>query len=345
MEVYIILERNRLPCYALIVLLMTLYFGLFSTSVFAEFVDEAKQVNEPINNEPINNEGTRLDKKAIVIVDEVHDAVSNRVVSVSNYIDTFFANDRMDEEGSKSKIVLGYQLGYDDFRGGSKEYALRARLHLPRTEERLRLVIDSSENEDDSSETDANVQAGSEGRIDELKAALQYIFVSSELWQVSANTGIRFIIPLDPFAKLRIRRLFFVNSLTLRLTQSFYFFRSVGWGETTAIDFEKELTDKYFFRSSSQIRTIRDTSEKSFSHAFSLFQNIGQKKLVVYSVGINADLTSPPVTTQYYLNTRYRHNFYKKWAFYELIPGITLERENSFNVSPGFFVKLEIIFG
>ena len=310
-----------------------------SSSVLSD--DVAEQLKES----SLEEQEIGLDQKALEMVDEVHDSLSYRLVSASNYIDNFFSDKRMEEEGSKSKIVLSYFSGYDDFSGASNAYSLRAQLHFPKTQRRLRLVIEGDEEENIESVADKPVQAESVNKFEDLKAALQYIFVRSEYWQISANTGIRFTVPLDPFAKLRIRRLFFVDSLTLRLTQSVFVFKSDGWGETSTFDIEKKLNENYFFRKTSKVTAIRDTGERSFAQTWSVFQDIGEKKILVYTLGWNVDLTSPPRGILYYLNTRFRHNFYKKWAFYELIPMLSFDRANSFDMSPGFFVKLDIVFG
>ena len=287
----------------------------------------------------------KIEEKALGIVDGVHGSVSGQLIFISNYLDNFFSSERMDEESSRSKVVLSYLTGYDHYLGSSNEYVLRAQLHFPKTERRLRLVIDSSEDEVGASEAGEPVQPEQEGKINDLKAALQYIFVKSKYWQVSTNTGIRFSVPLDPFAKLRIRRLFFVDGLTLRLTQSVFWFTSDGWGETTSFDVERKLNDKYFFRSTSQVSAVRDTGAKTFSQSFSLFQDVGERKIMVYTLGMSADLNSPAIVTRYYVNAHFRHNFYKKWAFYELVPGISLDRGNSFNASPGFVIRFDIVFG
>jgi len=284
-----------------------------------------------------------VQEKALGLIDNVHASLSGRLIATSNYIDNFFVNARMDEEGSKSKVLFSYVAGYDVFRGGSSTYSLRAQLHLPKTQRRLRFIIDGDEARNDA---ENNIeQAGNISRIEELKAALQYIFLNSKVWRVSANTGVRFEIPLDPFAKLRIRRLFFVGGLTFRLTQSVFYFKSDGWGGTGILDIEKPLSDIYFFRSSSRITAMRDSGERAFSQSWSVFQDMGNKKLMAYTLGMNADLTSPAVTTLYFMKMRYRYNFYKKWAFYEIAPALSFDRDNDFSPSPGVIVKLDIVFG
>ena len=293
----------------------------------------------------VSSKELAFDEKALAMVDGVHDSLSDHLILISNYIDNFFADERMEEEDSSSKVVLSYLTSNDQYRGAKNEYTLKARIHLPKTEKRLRLIIDS--NVDDESFADANTKnlAASETRFNELRTALQYILLSSKLWQVSTHSGVRFSIPLNPYAKLRIRRLFFVKTFKLRLIQSLYWYKTEGWGETTSFDIEKSLSKKYFFRSNSQAVAIRDTGQFSFAQTFSIFQDIGKKKIMVYSVGSNADLNLPAVTTSNFINAKFRHNFYKKWAFYEAVPSITWERENNFNASAGFLFRLDIVFG
>ena len=335
----IINQCKSLTCY-LFLLASSPTFAMETTGPYSR--EETQQEEMLVGQK---NDEKPLDEQALEVVDGVHQSLSGQLISASNYLDNFFSDKRMEDEGSKSKVVFSYLAGYDDFRGVSSIYSVTAQLHFPKTQRRLRLVIDGSEDETSEANVDSSEEAGSENRFEELKAALQYVFVKSKFWQISARTGLRFTVPVDPFAKLRVRRLFFVEGLTLRLTQSVFLYKSDGWGETSAFDIEKRLDDTYFFRSSSRLTAIRDTGERSFLQTWSIFQDIGEKKILVYSLGGSADLNSPPSTLLYYLKARFRHNFYKKWAFYELIPILSFDRGNSFEASPGFFIKLDVVFG
>lgn len=296
----------------------------------------------------VKGEENSVRNKALVVVDDIHGSMSENLIFAANYIDNFFSNERMDEEGSKSKIVLSYLSGHDRFLGSSTEYVIRARLHLPKTEGRLRLVLDSTD-ESDTEATDLNVsnleQNETVNRFNELKAALQYVLLSSKLWQVSMNSGMRFSVPPNPFVKFRVRRLFFVDKLKIRFVESLFWYKLTGWGEYTSIDVERNVWDKFFFRSSSRVTAINDTDELSFRQSFSLFQDIGQKKLLTYTIGANADLISPTTMSTYYINTRYRHNFYKNWAFYEVVPSLFFDRVNGFTISPGILFRLDLVLG
>lgn len=292
-----------------------------------------------------------LDKpsgKTLHLVDNVHASISEHLISVSNYIDNFFSNERMEEEGSKSKIILSYFVAHDGFLGTSSDYIIKARLHLPKTEGRLRLIINGR----DENETDAVVgirnspnQNKTESRLAELKAAIQYVLLSSKLWQVNANTGLRFSVPLNPFARFRIRRLFFIKEFKLRFAESLFWYKLTGIGKSTSFDVEKGLGELFFFRSSSRVTAIKDTNELSFSQSFSIFQDISRKKILIYSIGSNADLNLPATMSTYYINTRYRHNFYKRWAFYEVVPSLFFERFNEFKTSPGILLRLDVVLG
>lgn len=300
------------------------------------------------SQEKLPEESQLLGKSTLTMVNGVHSSLSDRLISASNYLDNFFADERMDDEGSRSKVVVSYLTAYDYFLGLSHEYVIRARLHLPRTEHKLRLIIDSSEDEVSTNEGDDALipkKSQVEDRLQELRAALQYVMLSSKLWQISANSGVRFTVPPDPFGRLRIRRLFFVDKLKLRFVQSFFWYRSQGVGETTSFDIEKSLSDKLFFRSNSRVTALRDSDELSFRQSFSMFQDIGKKKILVYSVGAIADLNQPATTNSYYLNAQYRHNFYEKWAFYEIVPSLFFDRVNRFIASPGILLRLDIVFG
>lgn len=294
--------------------------------------------------EPIVQES---DEFNIALANNIHQSLSENIISLSNAIDNFFVEERMDEEGSHSRVVLGFLITTEDAESVHSEYLLKARLHLPKTQNKLRLVVESSMDfEQETAEDNFADDLRQVSEDAEYSTALQFIFTESQFWQISNSAGVRFSSSLNPFYRLRLRRVFLFGEWESRITQSFYWFEQEGFGETTAIDFERKINKHFFFRATSRATIVEEEpGEISANQNFSLFQPLSSKKGLVYSIGADGHLNHPAQASRYYINIRFRHNFYKKWAFYEVVPGVNFYRADAFVPASYILLKLDIVIG
>jgi len=269
--------------------------------------------------EDIDDEQKKLNQIAAEFADNIHGALSENVIQVSNIVDNFFVSERTDDEGSRSRIVVSYLATKETSLPVNSEYLLKIRLHLPKTQNKLRLVIESSiDFEQNETDITDNLQALKDDA--EYSTALQFIFSESDLWQLSTSAGVRFSTPINPFVRLRLRRSILFGQWESRITQTVSWFNNEKWSETTRVDFERKIDESFFFRVSSKATVSEEKAGLvDGNQNVSLFQRLTGKKALVYSIGADANLRQPTYVSRYYTNTRYRHNFYKKWAFYEVI--------------------------
>ncbi len=305
------------------------------------------QLTLNVSAEDITTDSKPMVEVAEEFADGIHESLSDNIIYYSNMLDNFFVDERMDDEGSHSRVVLGYLTSTDDLQYIHSEYLLKVRLHLPKTQNKLRLVVESSIDFDQEvDEFNIADDLKDAGKNAEYSTALQFIFSESELWQVSSSAGMLFSTPLNPFLRIRLRRLFLLGEWESRLTQTFFWFNEEGMGETTSLDFERKMNNAFFFRTSSKATIVEeDPTVVSANQNFSLFQQLSSKTGLVYSIGADGVLNSPSHVSRYYINTRFRHNFYKKWAFYEVVPAVEFNREMQFEASPVLLLRLDIVIG
>jgi len=301
------------------------------------------QLTLNVSAEDIETDSKPMEEVAEEIADDLHESLSDNIIYFSNLLDNFFVDERMDDEGSHSRVILGYLTSTDDLQTIHSQYLLKVRLHLPKTQNKLRLVVESSVDFDQDTD---EVNITDDSKDAEYSTALQFVFTESKLWQFSSSAGMLFSTPLNPFLRMRLRRLFLLGEWESRITQTFFWFNAEGIGETTSLDFERKINDAFFFRVSSKATIVEEEpTEVSGNQNFSLFQRLSSKKGLVYSIGADGLLNPPPHVSRYYTNVRFRHNFYKKWAFYEVVPGVEFYREDHFNESPFLLLKLDIVIG
>ena len=282
---------------------------------------------------------------ALDLVDGFHESVSGEVINISDQIDNFFVDERMEVEGSNTQVLYSYFVSKDIYGNVEHDYLFKARLSFPKTEGRLRLVVESTFDASQYGEDNQTGGSVNEERNSDFTTAMQLIFTKTKYWQVSNKTGIRFTVPPDPFTQLRIRRLFFYDEWVARVVETFFVSQSQGFGESTGLEFDHTIIDGFFFRSRSELIVAEKVEYASFTHRFSIYQRLANKLMLVYSTGIESEIRQNLHLNRNYVNARFRHNFYKKWAFYEIVPELSYDRDNDFKVLPLILLKLDIVFG
>ena len=283
------------------------------------------------------------------MVDEVHAGVSQGVLATAEWLDSFFDDRRVEGEANKSRLKLNFTgfaeegelLGYD--------FKFRLRLAFPRTEDKLNLII-SGDPEDDFSfddESQRNIRARfEEGETDGGIAALQYFIKAARDRNISLKAGLRFkdITPVL-FVGPRYRRSIALNDWTLRFTQRIRWFTDRGWDSSTRFDLERPLSERFFFRTTTEGIWKQEESGYFYNYRMLLFQPLSEKRSLSYEWN-NFFQTHPDNRLQETnLRLRYRQNIWRKWLFFDVAPQAAFLKDRDFNISPGIIFRLEMIFG
>jgi hypothetical protein len=113
----------------------------------------------------------------------------------------------------------------------------------------------------------------------------------------------------------------------------------------TTFDFERELRRALFFRATADGTWIKGEHGYFYTLGPSIFQSISPRRVLVYSWG-NSFVTYPSHRLEaMVLSVRYRQRIWRDWLFYEVAPQLAFPREENFDVTPGIFMRLEMMFG
>ena len=290
---------------------------------------------------PIKKEDQLPSIRTLEPLDRYRDTASQKVTRFANWIDNFFANDRIYDETQGSYIKLYLLQTYSENDKPIYDAQIKAKLDVPKTQKRLQLFI-ISDDEDESDTQQTSIDKTVEKQ--EQSIGLQFFNQDSKLWKVTTIAGVRFHSGLDPFARLRFRRLAEKGSWTYRFTQSLFWLESDGAGETTRFDMDHPLTKNLLFRSTSQATWKNITDQFDIGQDLILFQTINKRKSLAYQVGGRAIKDSELYSTDYYYLIRYRQKMHKNWLFLDIIPAINHPRDNDFKPVRSISLKLEIVF-
>lgn len=274
--------------------------------------------------------------------EETHLRFSTRLERIARNIDNFFGEEQAFEEATRSYARLRLDTILDNDLQIGFDGDIRVKLDLPRTERKLKLLIES----DGRSPAPDRVE---QTPIDVVKQQDYLLSIErvSELdtWDVRPAAGIKVRWVPDPFVRLRALRYSNLDGWLMRNAASVFWFTSEGWGANAAVDFDRQLGGAFLFRSTSTLSWEEADQFLSADQQLSLYQRLDARRYLVYQVGLRAEQNPDWGEKQYFVSVRYRKNVYKDWLFVEVVPQIDFRWENHFDAMPSLMFRLEGVFG
>lgn len=288
---------------------------------------------------PVDRERSSTPLKTLV---GFHDRVSERVIKLGDRLDALFGTGDPGDLPAGTLVRIANVARFDDD-GVAVDYRFRTRLALPRTERRFNLLLESDADETFEHRRDAGRRAEAEDARTPLRAGLQYLSRIAGDLDVDVDLGVR--LPLEPFARARLRRSFSLGPWEMRVGQSLFWYERVGEGASTEILFEREVAPKRLLRSVSDVTYLQREEQFYYSQDFLYSRNLRRDRGVVYQLGIRGESEPSDRVQSYFVNLRARRSVGWEWLFVELRPELLFERENDFAMERRLFLTLEVVFG
>lgn len=270
-------------------------------------------------------------------VDASREYLSSKLVSYAREIDRFFGGDRNFQEANKSVVQLNLVRDMGQLGDNRNVLSGRAKLDLPTTQKRLHLMIES---DPDKNVTGADTQgltkpgtpttststggaATGTTTPDSYSAALRYEQPQREQqpkhW--SADAGLQFSgIYTRPFARLRGSYAYLLGQWRVKAAESVFWFVRTGVGETTQFDLERTISESKLFRATTSATWLLDTRNFDLRQDLTVFHTLDENNALLYQ-GSAIGVSRPAVrATDYVLLMQYRHQFRRKWIFFEISP-------------------------
>jgi hypothetical protein len=282
-------------------------------------------------------------------VDRVHRKISSGVVGTARWLDSFFADPRVEDEVGESRVRVRFSLATEE--DEPLEYDVRAniRLDLPVLENRLQLLFAG----DPEDENDFQAITGGEGVPAALadtgensSVSLRYFLKRTIDQNASLRSGLRFrsgipVLFLEP----RYRQSVPFDDWFFRFTQRVLGLTDGTVRARTTFDLERELRAKLFLRLTADGTWDKDEHGYFYTLGPSIFQPLSPRRVLVYSWA-NSFVTHPSHRLEaVVLSVRYRQRLWRDWLYYEVVPQLAFPREENFDITPGITLRLEMLFG
>jgi hypothetical protein len=296
----------------------------------------------PLEDQPVVSPTTFLDRP--------HRGMTSLVESLTTRADALFSGDRGYDAPTGSYVALGSRatLRRPQDEGNDLQAITRVRLNLPRTQERLKLLVERDlENLTKSAgQRETEVAAGVAERDDNPYVALRGVAAERLKVGLTADVGVRLrSTEPDPFARLRAQRIFEWNGWTIPLSETLLWRRSEELSAATELAFLYPLSQDLALSLISNATWRRPIQGFDLGQTATLVWRTSQRSLAgVELVAIGHTVPQSEVTA-YSAALRYRRLLYGDWLVLELRPQLTYPRDKDFRAVPSFILQLEAWFG
>jgi len=280
----------------------------------------------------------------IARIENFHYSVSSQVVGLAEDIDSYFSDDEISDAKNKSRITFRQQTLLLKSGEVTDEFRISGKLHLPGTQKRLNLFIDSSwNNSRDLTAQILNINTDREEE-DKESTSIGIEWLRLNKWKIRSRLGIRARIPLEPFYRFRISRTFQVTPVwQTTLRQSVDYFQTRGWSEQSAWYWQRYLSDTLRFRTVSEIEFQDRNDYYDLAQIFALHQDINHRTTVQYSLGTLNNTDSNQNALNHFVSIDYRRRLIKKWLLISVRPQLTAPREMNYKIQPSLSIRLDLL--
>lgn len=326
--------------------------GLDQTEQLSESAGTETETDAGERDEDVGEgkgEGEEAVEESQNFIDAAHKNISTGVLGTARWLDSFFADPRIENELSETRVKVRFSIFAEDDAAVEYDVLANLRLDLPVLEDKLHLLIAG----DPEEEEDIQAISGREGERpevvstdDDFSASLRYFLVDTLKRNVSIRSGVKWRNGLPTlFLEPRYRQSVPLDSWLFRFTQRLIGFTDGRTGVRTTFDLERELARSLFFRTTADGSWASDEEGYFYSLNFSVFKRFSSRRVMIYSWG-NFFRTRPHNRLEdVVLSVRYRQRILRDWLFYEIIPQVSFPHERDYEATPGIVLRLEMLFG
>ncbi|MBY5992987.1 hypothetical protein [Ferrimonas balearica] len=273
--------------------------------------------------------------------DKAHNLLSTRAQGSALWFDDFFGpSDEADQASSHFRLRLQQRL----FERDPNEFKVRvsASYYLPRTEQRLKLLLESDADSELTEIRDEQSEDGGGG----TRAALRWTPLDYRVWDLSFDLGVKLSSGLDPFARTRARYYHSLDERTVvKLSQELKIEAQDGWSETTRATLERIHSDTGY-RLHGRATYGEETEGMEWTTTLVRAERLTARSALATFLSFSGKTHDEEEQSEIIrLGANYRRNFLRKWLFYEVEPQMTWPRKYDYVTNLELRLTLEVQFG
>lgn len=246
----------------------------------------------------------------------------------ARWFDRFFGEMRYDDSAARGVQGIAY---YQIERRAGTEVAqvpgLRLRVALPNLNKRLHLFVDRDDERQTIAGRSETVDSGPTSPVEAREDTAQFGF--GYLANLAREILLKFRVGVrarggqaEPFVQGQFRWVFGETDTTRwRLTETIFWRKSEGAGETTSLDFESALKKDILFRWFNDATVSETTRLLRWVSGTSLYFDLGNRRAVQAQFTMNGDTGEPVDVANYGVRFSYRRSIARPWLIGEAYIG------------------------
>jgi len=334
--------------------LILFVFGIYGVSAFGEEIPAGQP---PVTDNVMPAKGAISADTGYI--DRSHAFFDRKINDVVAWFDGLFG-ETAQRETRKADIKLRWsnELRVEEGEGVGYNNSIRAHLHLPRFEKRLRLVIMEETREEavapipsDAGTPVVNTPTTA-NTLRAVNTELRFYARDTKAGYAFLAVGSRFVWLPETFVRARfLWRHTLADNTFVSPSVTPFWQDHLGFGITPQLDFGRPFPHRFIFLWANSATVFQDREGFLWGTEVSLSRIMSSVNAIAFAVGANGATRPSEVADRfnlaannYKVSVKYRRNFYRPWLFLELIPEANWRREGAGGreVIPAFTVRLEI---
>jgi hypothetical protein len=288
-------------------------------------------------------------------LDNTHSLLSDNIIGLANRMDSFFGDQRADDELNRSGLRLSYGQKIMTKNKSDEDVVVRFNLRLPKLEEKFKIDFKRSRKKDkivDDKLKEIIAEAKAAGRplsekeIAEEKVRLQTL--EYEPWRFRTDVGVTASIPPRAFVRARLRKNWQLLKFIPRFVEELGYFTDEGLIERTNLDVDRTIKKgRVLLRFENGKEWIISDKRLVTAHGPVLLYNTTDNDAYAYSAKVFSEFyeRGPYYLSNYQLAINYRRNLRGHWLYGDVIPAIDFPKFESFSSVYSVTLRIEALFG
>lgn len=264
-------------------------------------------------------------------------------------LDTFFSNDpsRVEQDASRDNIKAYFSIYKKESDDLEKDFDIQLRLRLPKTTQKLKLVIEREQDDIANALSDENFPQGKYDTVSKKKnysAGFDYLLSKSESFRSNLQFGMRLSMPINPSVKLDFSKSYDYSLMRLTLYQKFIYYRQEGYQQISQVNLARRWTESF---QTDFVNSLVWTDEEDhfvLRNNLIFYYNFTEDHNLSLSLGANALFRPNFHYDAYDVSLNYRRPFLYPWLY--IIPSVGMEFSDEDHFKREYFgqLKFEIYF-
>ena len=268
-------------------------------------------------------------------------------------VDHFFAPEVYEDEVNTSFFRVFFDMNKTQGEGLVNTFNFKFQAKFPQLTKGSKIII-QKEGEDaatsllageSAQSTNPGTNTAQQAQPEGYSASVRRFVLETTKKNISYDFGLKMDVPLDPFVKIRLRRLWEWEEFAIRFVQNNEYYKIDKLFNESSIYFDYALSSRNKVSLRNSYYWALESDAENFNHNLNFFHAITDKIAFAWNISANAVIEDDAIYyNSYGLSTGYRTLLYRDWFFGEVSLGTNFPKSEDFKSKAYVTIRLDMIF-